>query len=214
MKKKIYIALIVPAITVFGSCIVAANNRITNVVQSTEHTLKSTEVIQGLKVSRTEGSIIAPDNIDDMISKSDLIVIGKPTQSILESTPLIQRDSEGYVSEAISLTQFKIQRVLKGQPYADTIAIGQQAAVLTDKRTAKTFLQVFDDYQPLVKNAKYILFLRKGLNNSPLYFPYGVYYGKVNVDGSDQAEDNIQSLDFQSIRKAVLQRFQQVANQT
>lgn len=113
--QKVYVAAIAAIIAVFGSGMVAVNNR--------THEVKGIETIEDLTVSRTQGNIIVPDNIDDMISKSDLIVIGT-TQSILESTPLIQRNAEGYVSVAISLTQFKIQRVLKGQPYGDTIAIG------------------------------------------------------------------------------------------
>lgn len=212
MKKKIYLAMLV-AFAVFGGCIVTANNRTSHVAQSVKHTAKGIEMSEGLRVSRIEGSIEVPDNIDDMISRSDLIVIGRPTQSVVESTPLIQRAPEGYVDEAISLTQFKIQRVLKGVPYSDTIAIGQQAAIVTDSRTGKTFLQVLEDYQPLVKNAKYILFLGKGANGSPLYFPFGVYYGKVNTDGADRAEDKIEIPDFKSIRKAVIQRFKPVADQ-
>lgn len=92
MKKKIYFSVIA-TITVFTSCIVAANNR-NHVAQSVEHGAKGIEMTEGLIVSRIEGSIEVPNNIDDMISSSDLIVIGKPTQSIVESTPLIQRDSE------------------------------------------------------------------------------------------------------------------------
>lgn len=214
MKKIIYLPIIA-AIVAIGGYMTVENNKNTPIAQSAEYApISSSEVIEGLTVSRTMGSIIVPSNIDEMIQKSDLIIIGKPTQSITESTPLIQRDSEGYISEAISLTQFKVQRVLKGVPYSDTIAIGQAAAVITDSQTGRTYLQVVDEYQPLVKNAKYILFLQKGLNNSPLYFPSGVYYGKVNIDGADPTEAKIPVVEFQSIRKAVMEKFKPVADRT
>lgn len=212
MKKIIYFTTIA-VIAVFGAGLVTANNTSNSLGQTTEISA-STEVIQGLTVTRIEANIIAPKDIEDLIAKSDIIAIGKPTQSITESTPIIQRDSGGYVTEAISQTEFKVQRVLKGASYSDTLLIGQQAAIVADSHTAKTFLQVFDGYQPLVKNAKYILFLKKGLNGSPLYFPVGVYYGKFNVDGTDQAENKIENSNFKLIRKNVIERFKQIIAQT
>lgn len=210
MKRRIYFTTIA-AIAVFGAGLVAANNTTNSLAQSTEKVSASTEMVEGLTVTRTEGSIIAPKDVEDLIAKSDVIVIGKPTQSIAESTPLIQRDFGGY---AISQTEFKVERVLKGASYSDTLLIGQQAAIVADRITGKSFLQVFYDYQPLVKNAKYILFLKKGLNGSALYFPVGVYYGKFNVDGTDEAENKIENPDFKLIRKDALERFKEMIDQT
>lgn len=210
MKKKIYFTIIA-AIAVFGAGLVTANNTTNSLAQSTEKVSASTEMLEGLTVTRTQGSIIAPKDVEDLIAKSDIIVIGKPTQSIPESTPLIQHDFGGY---AISQTEFKVERVLKGASYSDTLLIGQQAAIVADRITGKSFLQVFYDYQPLVKNAKYLLFLKKGLNGSALYFPVGVYYGKFNVDGTDQAENKIENPDFKLIRKNVFERFKEIIDQT
>ncbi|MBN3950452.1 MAG: hypothetical protein HWQ38_29890 [Nostoc sp. NMS7] len=210
---RIYFTTIV-VIAIFGAGVVTANNTTKSLAQSTEKVSASTEMIEGLTVTRTEGSIIVPKDIEDLIAKSDIIAIGKPTQSITESTPLIQRDLEGYVTQAISQTKFKVQRVLKGASYSDTLLIGQQAAIVADRITGKSFLQVFEDYQPLVKNAKYILFLKKGLNGSPLYFPVEVYYGKFNVDGTDQAENKIENSDFKLIQKDVIERFKKIIDET
>ncbi|MEH1927694.1 hypothetical protein [Nostoc sp.] len=210
---RIYFTTIV-VIAIFGAGVVTANNTTKSLAQSTEKVSASTEMIEGLTVTRTEGSIIVPKDIEDLIAKSDIIAIGKPTQSITESTPLIQRDLEGYVTQAISQTKFKVQRVLKGALYSDTLLIGQQAAIVADRIRGKSFLQVFEDYQPLVKNAKYILFLKKGLNGSPLYFPVGVYYGKFNVDGTDQAENKIENSDFKLIQKDVIERFKKIIDET
>ncbi len=209
MKKRIYFTTIA-AIAVFGVGLVITNNTTNGAAQSTEKVFASAEIIEDLTVTRVEGSFIAPKDIEDLIAKSDIIVIGKPTQSIAESTPLIQRDSEGYVTEAISQTEFKVQLAIEGASPSDTLLIGQQAAIIPDKNTAKSVLQVFDDYQPLVKNAKYILFLKKGLNGSPLYFPVGLYYGQFNIDGTDSAENQIESPHFKSIRKDVMERFKEV----
>ncbi|MEH2282430.1 MAG: hypothetical protein V7K90_14060 [Nostoc sp.] len=213
---KIYFTTIavIAAIALFGAGLVTANNTTNSLAQSIEQVSVNTEIVEGLTVRRTEGNIIIPKDVEDLIAKSDIIAIGKATQSLPESTPLIQRDFEGYVTEAISQTEFKVQRVLKGTSYSDTLLIGQQAAIVADRITGKSFLQVFDDYQPLVKNAKYILFLKKGLNGSRLYFPIGVYYGKFNVDGTDQAENKIENSDFKLIRKDVIERFKKIIDQT
>ncbi len=209
MKKRIYFTTIA-AIAVFVAGLVMTNNTTNGAAQSTEKVFASTEIIEDLTVIRVEGDIIIPKDIEDLIAKSDIIVIGKPTQSIAQSTPLIQRDSEGYVSVAISQTEFKVQLAIEGASSSDTLLIGQQAAIVPDKNTAKSVLRVFDDYQPLVKNAKYILFLKKGLNGSPLYFPVGVYYGKFNIDGTDSAENQIESPHLKLIRKDVMERFKEL----
>ncbi|WP_414619816.1 hypothetical protein [Calothrix sp. CCY 0018] len=209
MKKRNYF-IAIAAIAIFVASLIITKNTANSVAQSTEKVLSSTEIIEDLTVARVDGDIIVPKDIEDLIAKSDIIVIGKPTQSIAESTPLIQRDSDGYISVAISQTEFKVQRAIKGASSSDTLLIGQQAAIVPDKNTDKSVLRVFDDYQPLVKNAKYILFLKKGLNGSPLYFPTGVYYGKFNIDGADRSENKIENPHFKSIRKDVMKRFKEV----
>ncbi len=209
LKKRNYF-IAIAAIAIFVASLIITKNTANSVAQSTEKVLSSTEIIEDLTVARVDGDIIVPKDIEDLIAKSDIIVIGKPTQSIAESTPLIQRDSDGYISVAISQTEFKVQRAIKGASSSDTLLIGQQAAIVPDKNTDKSVLRVFDDYQPLVKNAKYILFLKKGLNGSPLYFPTGVYYGKFNIDGADRSENKIENPHFKSIRKDVMKRFKEV----
>ena len=208
LKKRIYFTAIA-AIAIFVASLVVTKNTANSSAQTTEKVLASPEIIEDLTVSRVEGDIIVPKDIEDLIAKSDIIAIGKPTQSIAESTPLIQRDSDGYISVAISQTEFKVQRAIKGASSSDTLLIGQQAAIVPDKNTAKSVLRVFDDYQPLVKNAKYILFLKKGLNGSPLSFPVGVYYGKFNIDGTDRSENKIENPHFKSIRKDVMKKFKE-----
>jgi hypothetical protein len=176
---------------------------------------KPVETIEGFNVVRTEGSITAPRSLTEMVDKSDLIVIGRPTQSVVESTALVKRDSEGYINEAISQTEFQVSRVLKGNFNLKKILVGQQAAIVKDKGDKAYAMLVFDDYQPLVKNSKYILFLRKGQNGSPLYFPSGVYFGQINVDGSDQgAKKATFGQEVRAIQADALSRYQADINQS
>ncbi len=81
MKRRIYFTTIA-AIAVFGAGLVTANNTTNSLAQSTEKVSVNTEIVEGLTVTRTEGSIIPPKGVEDLIAKSDIIAIGKPTQSM------------------------------------------------------------------------------------------------------------------------------------
>jgi hypothetical protein len=150
----------------------------------------SAEQIEGINVLRTSGQIVAPRSFEAMVESADLIVIGRPSQSLTESTAIVKRDSAGYLDSAVSQTEFKVSRILKGKVDSKTILVGQQAAIVKENGDTVPLIVKLEDYQPLVKNAKYILFLTKGLNGRSWYFPAGVYFGKINLDGKDQAEKN------------------------
>ncbi|MGB3691640.1 MAG: hypothetical protein WBG70_12130 [Spirulinaceae cyanobacterium] len=118
MKKRIYLTTIaVIAVSVAGLVIV--NNTNNSTAQSPEKSVASTEIseepvagieiIEGLEVRRTLGDAILPEDLEEMIARSDLIVIGKPRQSITESKPIVRRDSEGYVIESFSQTEFEVE---------------------------------------------------------------------------------------------------------
>jgi hypothetical protein len=79
VKKRIHF-ISIAAIAVFSTALVNANNTTNLLAQSTEKVCARTEIFEGLIVTRIEGSIIAPKDIEDLVAKSDIIAIGKPTQ--------------------------------------------------------------------------------------------------------------------------------------
>lgn len=167
------------------------------------------ETIKGLSVKRLPGSIIPIDGLDDLIAKSDLIVIGKTEKSVAEARSIIDRDHEGFIATAISEVPFKVSKVFKGDPTLKEIRLGQQAAVVQENGTS--YIRVFDEYTPLEPGKKYVLFLRKGIGaGEELYFPTGVMYGKYNVDGGDPREDAaFDDPMYKDIKKAVKDRFKE-----
>jgi hypothetical protein len=215
MKKIFLIGSFALSTIVLGACLISSqskNGPVAAQAKPVENTpgvmAKQIEKIEGFEVFRIDGSIIAPENLDEMVKTSDLIVVGKPLQTVAESTPLVKTDSEGYIYEAISQTQFRVSQVFKGTLSSKVISIGQQAAIVRDKGYSSYAMRVFDSYQPLVKDAKYILFLKKGLNGSPLYFSAGVYYGTINTDGKDEGEKKMTiSQDLKEVREAVFRRY-------
>jgi hypothetical protein len=186
-----------------------------NAAQASEQPLAvGMEKIEGFDVIRTPGQIIAPRSFEAMVNTADLIVIGRPSQSIAESTAIIKRDSEGYLNSAASQTAFKVSQVLKGTIDSKNILIGQQAAIVKEKGDASYSMITLEEYQPLVKNAKYILFLKKGLDGRPWYFPLGVYFGKINLDGNDQGEKKANfAQEVRVIQAAALKRYQAEVSQ-
>ncbi len=198
----------------FATNTAVANSKLQNPVRSPDRTSKLAEKIEGFQVLRTPGQIVAPRSLEEMVDKADLIVIGKPSQSIAQSTAIVKRDREGYLSSAISQTEFKVSRVLKGTLDSKKILVGQQAAIVKEEGDIEPKMRVLHEYQPLVKNAKYILFLRKGLDGSPSYFPSGVYFGKINIDGSDRGEKKANyGQEVKAIQAAALKRYQAEVNQ-
>jgi hypothetical protein len=211
--------LVLFATSIIGISLTKINAQVTNsklqkAVQPSQQSSKLAEKIEGLNIIKAEGSIIAPRTFEEMVNTSDLIVIGRPSQSVAESTALVKKDSEGYINEAISQTEFKVSQVLKGSISSKKILIGQLAAIAKDKNDVAYAMMVVDEYRPLVKNAKYILFLQKGMGGSPLYFSSGVYFGKINLDGNDQGEKKAGfAQDVRVIQAAALKRYQTEVSQ-
>jgi hypothetical protein len=167
------------------------------------------EMIDGLPVVRISGSIIPINDLDDLIAKSDLIVIGKTDKSIKQAIPYLPRDSEGFIYGAVSEVSFKISKIFKGDKGLKEIRLGQQAALIEEK--GQSYIRVFDEYMPMEPNQKYILFLSKGMPGTlgeSLYFSTGVMFGKHSLENNKE-EEAFPDPTFKEIRKAVKQRFKE-----
>ena len=167
---------------------------------------KSIERIDGLPVRRRSGAFASPENLDELINLSTLIVIGKVNKNLRESEPLITRDAEGFISEAVSFTDMKVNKVFKGDANikGQTIKIGQHVAILKDE-SGNEYISAVEGAQPFQKG-RYLLFLQKA-NGVDAYVPLGLYFGRHNLDNTDNSEESIDSLSFQDMRKLVRQRF-------
>jgi hypothetical protein len=133
----------------------------------------------------------------ELESLAEVIVIGEPMESIeaSESVP-----GEGH--NAYSITDFKVETALKGSFQAgDTLPYGESAAILSNRDWSfpegagvpievtqsdekYLYLSTSENYRPVRKGAKYILFLSQGLGVDA-YFPVGMESGRYNVDGTD-----------------------------
>ena len=168
----------------------------------------SIETINGIPVQRSQASFAGPSDVDGLVKGSDLIVIGKIEQSLEEAEPIVSRDVDGEISSATSLVKMTVRKVFKGDPNLknQTIKIGQSIAILTDK-TGKPYIEAIENVHPYQKG-RYLLFLRKG-NGVDAYFASTLFYGRHNINGTDNSEEKIDSPSYQTVRKIVRQRFKE-----
>jgi hypothetical protein len=162
--------------------------------------VESPEIINGMPVRRLE-------EIDGLVSASDLIVIGQIQQSLEEAEPRIIREADGAISSFSSYVNMKVKKVFKGDANLknQTLKIGQNVVILTDN-AGNPYIQAVEGASPFQKG-RYLLFLRKAAAGFEGYFPVGLYYGRHNLDGTDGSEANINDTSYQTIRRLVRERF-------
>lgn len=202
--KLILVGTIVTSLSVFSAVVPKA---LTSQSSDNLHSA-SIETINGIPVQRSQVSIAGPSDVDGLIKESDLIVIGKIEQSLEEAEPIVTRATDGAISSAASLVKMTVRKVFKGDPNLknQTIKIGQSIVILSDKR-GKPYISAIETVQPYQKG-RYLLFLKKG-NGVDAYFAITLFYGRHNIDGTDNSEEKIDSPSYQTVRKIVRQRFKE-----
>jgi hypothetical protein len=160
---------------------------------------------KGIPVQLTMGSIADFGGLEGMMTRSDLIVIGKVEKTIEEAGPTVLAEVDGVV-DAVTYVPLTIKKVFKGDASLKNtqIVLGQQAAVLKDKK-GNPYASVFESFAPFQKG-KYLLFLNRSADGKA-YFPVGVFFGKHNLDGTDPDEERTSSEEIKNIRKIVKEKF-------
>lgn len=195
-----------------ASCLLlpkAVNSQsVDNVRLSSVESSSDVEMINGMRVSRSEGCFTSPTEIDGLIRESDLIVIGQIQQSLEEAEPLISQDADEGISSFDTSVSMKVMKVFKGGANLEnqTIKIGQHI-VIRDDNAGKPYIQALEDVYPFQKG-RYLLFLKRAVGVDA-YFPMGLFYGRYNLDGTDTSEEEINDESYQTIRKLVRQRFKE-----
>ena len=153
-------------------------------------------------------SFVVPDDVDDMIRKSDLVLIGQSEQSLEEAASRLERAPDGLPMGMTSVFKVKVRKMFKGNPRMKTVRVAQSIGIRKDRQGKRYIDRPDAIVQPLKKGARYLLFLKKG-NGINAYFPAGMYYGKHNLDGKDTEENTINDPKFREIQKIVRQRFKE-----
>lgn len=169
------------------------------------------ERLYGLPVFRTHASYIAPENIEEMIQRSELIVIGKTPKNVTEGKAVIPRADDGTIHGVYTEVPFKITKTFKGDKNLKEITLGQAAAVIPSENGQPEYIQIVGEYTPVEPNTRYLMFLKKPTpetDNPNLYVPIGVAYGQHNLT-SDAEEKKFPDSTFKAIRKLARELFKE-----
>ncbi|OPY58029.1 MAG: hypothetical protein A4E55_01202 [Pelotomaculum sp. PtaU1.Bin035] len=140
----------------------------------------------------------------DMETKADLIIVGTPTKAFNDCTPTITYNNSGRYENFYTITDIRISKILKGEYKDDIVPVAQNAAI--DKR--EKIMLIDDDYSPMEKDKKYLMFLKKNQSNG-FYYILGVNQGKHNIDNFDNNEKELLENDthYKKLRQEVLINF-------
>ena len=122
-----------------------------------------------------EAKLDAYRNLNDVEKETEVIVLGK---KIKQNPSTIQKNN-GYVNGVYTISNFKIEKVFKGNFKAgDIIVVFESAGI--DEKTGKIYH--IEGYELMEKDEKYLLFLRHSETN-PWYMISGLKFGKISLSG-------------------------------
>ncbi|WP_314720220.1 hypothetical protein [Parvimonas micra] len=112
-------------------------------------------------------------NLNDVEKETEVIVLGK---KIKQNPSTIQKNN-GYVNGVYTISNFKIEKVFKGNFKAgDIIVVFESAGI--DEKTGKIYH--IEGYELMEKDEKYLLFLRHS-ETDPWYMISGLKFGKISL---------------------------------
>ena len=122
-----------------------------------------------------EAKLDAYRNLNDVEKETEIIVLGK---KIKQNPSTIQKNN-GYVNGVYTISNFKIEKVFKGNFKAgDIIVVFESAGI--DEKTGKIYH--IEGYELMEKDEKYLLFLRHS-ETDPWYMISGLKFGKISLSG-------------------------------
>ena len=114
-------------------------------------------------------------NLNDVEKETEVIVVGKKTK---QNPSKIQKNN-GYVNGVYTISEFKIEKVIKGDfKPGDVIDVYESAGI--DEETGKIYH--IAGYEFMEKDEKYLLFLRHSETDS-WYMISGLKFGKISLLG-------------------------------
>jgi hypothetical protein len=205
-------------------------------------TTQTNEAIVGkdknVKVHKVLGNYKTFSSDDELSQFADLVVIGKPTVNLDETSfrssseseskskkhqeneSIVVRDSSGNVIDAYSITLFRVQKYLKGSLKDKQIRVLQPTAYIREPGKSP-YLWLQEGSSPMEKKSKYILFLKEVdtatyPNLKGVYSIISVNQGKFNLDKSDSKELDIEKNDgqYRQLKEKVRKRHESDFNST
>lgn len=186
-----------------------------------------------LPIEKGSANYVTFDSAESLASRADVIIIGQ-TKSDFQSSQAVSidkenkgkakikvgqsvvvRDEMGQISDYYTITPVTIKKVLKG---TDTVLEKEisviQAGAVVEEPGRDKYILADDGFSPLVKNAKYLLFLSKVdstiyPNLEDTYSIISVNQGKFNLDKTDKKEAKVETDDeqYKNLKQKVMKKY-------
>jgi len=145
---------------------------------------------------------------NELEKDSDLIIIGHTQKDFKEFPATINYNENGRYSDYYTVTDVKINKVIKGQYSKDTIPVIQAAAL--DKN--KNILLISEDCSIMEKSKPYLLFLKR-TDLEDVYSIMSVNQGKFNIDNTDtkekEKEKGESGVQYRDLKEDVLKKYKE-----
>lgn len=144
-------------------------------------------------VAKISASAVTHQNLDELESRSDLIVTGKP----IGSENHVIKDEEGFVQEGFTITKFEIDGIYANQQNrelekGDVIKVAEPYYTVDNGiKPGKTEF-IIDEYKKMDNSDRYILVLKMDLTYPDLNVIVGVNEGNYSLSNTQslQADQN------------------------
>jgi hypothetical protein len=187
---------------------------------------------------RTFGNYKTYDSEDELFQFADLVVIGKPTVNLDETSynlsseseskskkhqdnvSITVKDASGRSIDSYSIILFKVQKYLKGNSKNKQIRVLQSATYIQEPGRSP-FVRISEGASPLQKKSRYILFLKE-VDTATYPNLTGVYsiisenQGKFNLDKTDSQESEVEGREeqYRKLKEKVKKRHESDFNST
>jgi hypothetical protein len=163
---------------------------------------------QELHINYIEGNHAIYDGVEDLEAYADIIVVGQSKTDFIEDQHVVEKSQEGFIRDYYTITNFTINKNIKGDYDSRIIKILQPASVL-DEGDEKVII-ASDGYSLIQRNNKYMLFLKRSTLDN-VYSIVAISQGKHNIDKKDKEEQEIDEHDNQlkKLKIAVKKKYEE-----
>jgi hypothetical protein len=189
-----------------------------------------------LKVQASFASYKTYNESAELEIAADLVVVGRAKTSIEDGQPtavpesekakrnhavnesVVIKDEQGFIVDRYTITSVKVHKVVKGKVEDKEIKVLQPAAVVKESNQP-AFISTIEDYAPLKKNVKYLLFLKEVdtatyPNLAGVYSILSVNQGKFNLDKGDDEETRVEGRNeqYQKLKVKIRKNYESMVN--
>lgn len=153
---------------------------------------------KSLRVVSSHATMKIYENLPELEKNTDIILKGKKLEEI---DKIIEKDDEDLVIEYYTKSKINVEKIYKNE---SSSKIPNEIIIVENFAVDRDTLYTLADYEPMIENKKYLLFLRESEPGSNLYVIKGVFFGKVPLDN--------EKLEFKG-DKIVKEKYSKIVNE-